>query len=98
MTSRFEGLSIALVEALAAGLPAVVTPIGGIVDVVTDGQEGFYAPVGNARAFADRLLHLIGDDQLRKTMGQAAVERSEHFDMSTAVHRLEAIYEEVLAR
>jgi glycosyltransferase involved in cell wall biosynthesis len=98
MTSRYEGLSIALVEALAAGLPAVVTPVGGVVEVVRDGQEGFYAPVGDARRVADRLLTLLQDTELRKRMGEAAIERSHEFDMSSAVRRLEDIYEEVLSR
>ena len=44
LTSRFEGLPIALLEGMAAGLPVVVTPVGGVGEVVTDGREGFFAP------------------------------------------------------
>ena len=98
MTSRFEGLPIALLEALAASLPAVATPVGGITEVLTDGQEGFLVPVGDAAAVAGRVLALLQDVDLRAEMGAAAHRRSLDFDMATAVRRLEAIYDEVLAR
>ena len=96
LTSQFEGLPISLLEAMAAGIPAVVSPVGGITEVVTDGLEGWFAPVGDARAFADRLSQMFSDPDLRQSMGATARKRSEEFDITPAVRRLEQIYDEVL--
>jgi glycosyltransferase involved in cell wall biosynthesis len=92
LSSRFEGLSIALVEALAAGVPAVATAVGGIPEVVTDGREGLLVPPGLPDALAAGWDRLLSDDQLRRRMSAAALERSLAFDVRRAVRRIEQIY------
>lgn len=96
LTSRFEGLPISMLEAMAAGLPMVVTPVGGIGEVITEGREGLFAPVGDPAAVSERLVRLLTDPALRAKMGSAARIRSLDFDLSPAVRRIEEIYDEVL--
>jgi glycosyltransferase involved in cell wall biosynthesis len=98
MTSRFEGLSIALLEAMANGIPPVVTAVGGIPEAVRDEIDGLLVPPGDARATASALGRVVRDDGLRRRLGLAARARAEVFDLDAAVRRLEQIYESVLER
>jgi glycosyltransferase involved in cell wall biosynthesis len=96
LSSRFEGLSIALVEALAAGLPSVVTAVGGMPEVVTDGKEGLLVTPGRPETVARAVERLLSDDVLRSRMSVAALERAGSFDIRRAVRRIEEIYEQEL--
>lgn len=98
MSSRFEGLPIALLEAMAHGLPSVCTAVGGVPDVIRDGTDGYLVRPGDDRALADRLSLLCRDRDRRAQMGSAAANRiRSNFDISTMVRRVEAVYESVLA-
>ena len=87
LPSRAEGLSNALLEALAAGLPAVVSDIPGNRTVVADGRTGLVVPVDDAAALASALERLLTDDRLRTRLGAAgrlAVEQGYGFDRVAA--------------
>lgn len=73
--SLWEGLPLALLEAMAAGLPVVATAVGGTPEVVLDGQTGILVPPGNPQALAVALERLMMDPALRLKMGQAALVR-----------------------
>jgi glycosyltransferase involved in cell wall biosynthesis len=75
MSSFTEGLPIILLEAGAAGLPTVATAVGGIPEVIDDGQSGFLVPPGDAHALAQRIVTLLDSDVQRQAMGAAARER-----------------------
>jgi glycosyltransferase involved in cell wall biosynthesis len=98
LSSRHEGLSIALLEAFASGVPAVATRVGGIPEVIEDGRQGLLVHPGNPTALAAAIRSLLRDDARRTTMGAAAIERARAFDLASAVRQLEAVYEKVLAR
>lgn len=72
LTSRNEGTPLALVEAGAAGVPAVATRVGGVPDIVRDGATGLLAPVGDAAAIAGMVAALLDDPACARAMGAAA--------------------------
>jgi glycosyltransferase involved in cell wall biosynthesis len=71
-TSRWEGMPLSVLEAMAHGLPAVVSDVVGNRDAVQDGKTGCLYPEGNAAAAAALLCRLADDPGLRRTMGEAA--------------------------
>jgi glycosyltransferase involved in cell wall biosynthesis len=91
-----EGMGRALIEAMAVGLPAVATRVGGIPDVVTDGETGILVPPQDAAALADALLTMLRDPARRQAYGQAA-RRSmdERFDVESMVRALDRLYDAV---
>jgi glycosyltransferase involved in cell wall biosynthesis len=72
LPSHAEGLPMALLEAMSWGLPVVTTPVGGIPQVVRDGETGLLVPAGDPAAIAAALDRLLADAPLRRTLGSAA--------------------------
>ena len=66
-----EGWGVSIAEALASGLPAIVTRSGGMTDLVTDGLNGFLFEEGDVRSMAERMIALAKDPELRVRMGKA---------------------------
>jgi glycosyltransferase involved in cell wall biosynthesis len=97
LSSTYEGLPIALIEAMAVGCPAVVTRVGGTPEVVADGVHGFLVPPRDPAALAAGLTRLLGDRALRDGLGEAAAARAKDFDIRTAVRRMEQVYARLLA-
>jgi len=92
-----EGLPMSILEAMAAGLPIVATPVGGIPDAVRDGIDGHLVPPGDVDALAARLAGLLGDPKRARAMGWAGHERVRaEFSADVLVPRIEALYREVL--
>jgi glycosyltransferase involved in cell wall biosynthesis len=93
LSSQFEGLPIALLEALALGLPAVSTSVGGVPTVITDGVEGRLVPSGDPAALADAIAALA-DPEVRQRLAAAASSRSAAFSIRHAVERQQQVYEQ----
>jgi glycosyltransferase involved in cell wall biosynthesis len=98
LPSHQEGLPVALMEAMSAGLPVVATAVGGVPGVVRDGVEGFVVPPGRGDLMADALEQLVRDSTLRARLGEAARRRSEQFDVGRAVGVIESTYARLLAK
>lgn len=81
LPSYEEGLPMAMLEAMAQGLAPVVSPVGGIPDVVRDGVEGLLVEPGDVAGLARAMGRLVGDDALRARVGDAARSRAGHFDV-----------------
>ena len=93
LPSYNEGLPVSVLEAMAAGLPILTTPVGGIPEAVTDGVEGFLVEPGDVRTLADRLERLLADPDLARRMGVAARHKVEAaFSANAVVPQLEAMY------
>lgn len=75
LPSANEGTPVVAIEALAAGRPVVASRVGGVPDVVRDGEDGLLVPSGDVEALADRLATLAGDEDLRHRMGAAGRDR-----------------------
>ncbi|MBI5240721.1 MAG: glycosyltransferase [Elusimicrobia bacterium] len=98
LPSRYEGLSYALLEGMAAGLPVAMTQVGGAGSVVRDGQEGLVVPVGSPEAMADALLRLVLDAGLRRRLGEAARVRVREFSVEKMASRTLDVYGVLLGR
>ena len=93
-----EGLSRAVIEAMAYGVPAIVTPVGGNTDLIVDGECGLVVPTGDVDALAAAMERMCADQDMRKQMGQAARERiGTRFRHEDTVEETLAMYREVLA-
>lgn len=98
LSSRFEGLPISLLEAMACGVPPVVTRVGGIPEVVTDGRDGVLVDPGDPAGLATAIGKLLADPGQRADLGVHAAERAAAFDLAHAVRRIEGIYDRALGR
>ncbi|WP_138294447.1 glycosyltransferase family 4 protein [Clostridium sp. BSD2780061688st1 E8] len=97
-TSRQEGLARSLMEAMASGLPAVCTQIRGNVDLIEDGVGGYLVPVGDSKAFAEKITILAADREKAQQMGRANREKIKRYSLETVEAELQSIYEMLLNR
>jgi glycosyltransferase involved in cell wall biosynthesis len=70
LTSDNEGTPVSLIEAQACNVPIVSTEVGGVLDIVSQGETGFVVPKGDLQAFAEKLGLLIENEEIRKKMSQ----------------------------
>jgi glycosyltransferase involved in cell wall biosynthesis len=96
LTSDWEGLPNAVIEALACGLPVVATDVGGAGELVHDGQEGFLIRAGDREALVGRSLQILADPSAQMRMRAAARARAEAFGVQQMVGATEAVYERAL--
>lgn len=92
LASIHEGLPIAVMEALAIGLPIVTTDVGGIREIVTDGAEAMVVPTGRPDCLADALSAVVTDDRRRVAMAIAARAHGDDLGVGNAARRMEAVY------
>jgi glycosyltransferase involved in cell wall biosynthesis len=98
LPSGNEGTPVSVIEALAAGTPVVATRVGGVPDVVRDGEDGFLVDPGDTRALAERLVALATDDALRERVGAAARERVvARYAVERLVDDIDRLYRSLLA-
>jgi glycosyltransferase involved in cell wall biosynthesis len=97
LTSRHEGLPIALLEAMALGVAPVVTAVGGIPEVVTDGHDALLVPPGDVAAVVAAIRRLADEPGTRRRLGAGAMRRAAAFDITTTQRALVARYRELLA-
>lgn len=97
LPSLSEGLSSAILAAMASELPVVATRVGGIPELVVDGETGLLVPAGQAEALAAALDCLLEDSELRRRMGQAGRRRVETcFTLERKLKETEKSYQELL--
>lgn len=93
--SRTETFGLVALEAQALGTPVVASAVGGLTEIIADGQTGFLVPERQSQAFADAIARLLDDPELRARMGAAARDRAATFTWDRAVDRMAAIYRRV---
>lgn len=97
LASDFEGLSNSLMEAMAAGVPAVVSDIPPNRELVTDGETGFFVKPGDSVGFAQFADRIIADEALAKKLGDASIQRmKEHFSIKQMIDAHAKLYHEVV--
>lgn len=96
LPSLVEGMSVTLLEAMAAGVPVIATRVGGNPEVVQDGITGYLVPSGDVQAMTAALVRLLGDPALRVSMGHAAEVRvHERFSAESMVNAYRDLYAEL---
>jgi len=97
LTSQHEGMPVSLMEAAACGVPVVAPAVGGIPELVLDGETGLLTKPGNVESLASALERLLCDERLRQRMGEAARHRAvEKFSVRRQVEQLLALWSGVL--
>ncbi len=97
LSSHSEGTSVSLIESMAAGLPAVVTRVGGNVHIVTEGENGLLVPPADVHALAAAMLIFARDPKKRRLMGAAARRRfRENFRLEKMFAKYATLYHAVL--
>ncbi|WP_431986475.1 glycosyltransferase family 4 protein [Streptomyces griseoflavus] len=95
--SDFEPFGMTLVEAMRCGLPFVSTDCPyGPAEIIKDGEDGRLVPVGDSTAFAEALLGLVRDDELRRRMGRAALHNARRFAPGPVVTQAERMLQEAI--
>lgn len=96
-SSHIETFGRTLVEAMAMSKPVVATEVGGVPEVVADGEVGYLVPPGDAEAMAEKICRLIEDAELREAIGRNGRKRVlELFDIRAIIRRWEQTYQDLL--
>jgi N-acetyl-alpha-D-glucosaminyl L-malate synthase BshA len=99
LPSETESFGLAALEALSCGVPVVASRVGGLPEVIEEGESGFLAPVGDIDGMADAVVRLLEDDVLHTRLARNARARAvERFRLLPMVDRYEAFYCRVLTR
>jgi glycosyltransferase involved in cell wall biosynthesis len=97
LPSANEGTPVTAIEALASGCPVVATRVGGVPDVVQDGEDGILIDPGSPEQLANALVLLAGDPELRARMGAAGRTRTmPRYAVSRLIDDVDALYRELL--
>ncbi len=98
LPSEHEAFGLAALEAMACGVPPVSTQVGGLAELVTHGKDGFLEPMGDTEAQAARVLELLRNPELHRSMAAAARHSAQtRFSAELVIPKYEAVYRDVLA-
>ncbi len=99
LTSNNEGTPVSLIEAQAANIPVITTDVGGVRDIVLEGETGYIVPKNDVTSYSDKLRLLIEDENLRKKMSQNGWTFVEHkFHYTTLVKNMEEYYNSLIVK
>lgn len=93
LPSLDEGLGIAILEAMACGLPVIATNVGGIPELVKDGETGLLVAPRSSSALASAIIRLLADKEYATTLREAGKKRAKQFSSKIMVEKIEEIYD-----
>ena len=92
LPSLSEGFPNVVLEAMASGLPIVATKVGGLPEIIRDGENGFLVEPKNPKEIAEKVLLILEDDELRERMSRNNKDRVKEYTLESVVERLEHVY------
>ena len=92
LTSQWEGLPCAILEARASRIPIVATRVGGSAEAIIEGIQGTLCPAGDVRALAGRICQILGDERLRADLRNGTQELPEEFTIQETVKQHHSLY------
>lgn len=99
LSSELEGAPLSLLEAMSCSLPVVATEVGGIPEIIKDGENGLLVPFGDLDTLANRLYAVLTDDVLARKLGEnARATILAHHTAEKVVPQYEAVYEGIIRR
>lgn len=98
MPSHYESFGMVALEAMACGVPVVASQVGGLAFLVQDGVTGYTVPDGDPQALSDSLALLLGDDELRRTLGRNAAKYARGYAWEKIAKQIVGVYEELVKR
>lgn len=98
LPSYTEGLPISILEAMSYSLPIISTPVGGIPEVIKDGENGFLVQPGDKKALYNAIMNLVEDKSLREKMGKVSYQKVQSHFPDNVSEKLEYIYRDLLNR
>ena len=96
MSSDYEGMSNAMIEAICAGLPIVTTNVSGVLELVEDGKSGYVVPCGEVEQFAQALQKVMGNIVLQKEMAECNLKKADMFKLDNIVNQWEQLIQKVV--
>lgn len=94
LSSLTEGISVTLLEAMAAGVPAVATEVGGNPEIVVDGITGYLVPLNDEARMAERIVRLLEEPALAAGLGARGRQRVlESFSFDAMLARYQELYD-----
>lgn len=97
-SSRYEGLSISIIEAMAAGLPIIATDVGSIREMIENEVSGIIIPPEDPKAIAEKVIELVQNPSKRRSLGENARKESLKFDIRNVATQHEELYGNIINR
>ncbi len=97
MPSHYESFGMVALESMACGTPVIASDVGGLAQLVLDGETGFLVPGGDPAAMAERLRCLLVDEELRARLGRRAAEHAKGYGWDGITSQILDLYERTLA-
>ena len=95
-SSLYEGFPNVVLEAMVAGLPVIASKVGGLPEIIKDGENGFLVEPKNPELITEKVLLLLGDEELRKRISRNNRKKAKGYSWESVVERLEEVYRSLL--
>ena len=96
LPSLREGFGLVIVEAMTMGKPVIASNVGGVHEILKEGETGLLVPPKNPKAIAEKINYLLNNEEKAKSMGIKALEESKKYSITSHVRKLESLYYEIL--